>query len=318
MVSVAALDIYYTNLQVFTRNFECTNAVTNDIEELVNGQLGDSATDQEKAFVWQCGDVDILLAGPPCQGHSNLNNHTRRQDERNVLYERVARFVELARPTHVLIENVPSVIHDKQRAMHRTVDVLVRLGYKVDSGMVDLADVGVPQRRQRHVVVASLTKTPSIGNIVRQHRVNNIRSVMWAIGDLQAPRVDGIFDTPASISETNRRRIDYLHDHDLYDLPNHQRPKCHADGNSYPSMYGRIKPDECAQTITGGFASPGQGRFVHPTQRRTLTSHEAARLQFFPDFFDFSSVKTRKALSKMIGNAVPMKLSYMFCLDFLA
>jgi DNA (cytosine-5)-methyltransferase 1 len=83
-------------------------------------------------------------------------------------------------------------------------------------------------------------------------------------------------------------------------------------------MYGRLKPHEPAQTITSGFGSPGQGRFVHPTQLRTLTPHEAARLQFFPDFFDFSLAKKKTALASMIGNAAPMKLSYVFGLELLS
>src|SRR5262249_32294085 len=120
-------------------------------------------------------------------------------------------------------------------------------------------------------------------------------------------------------SQENQQRIKHLHDKGIYDLPNSIRPVCHQnDEHSYRSMYGRILPDEPAQTLTCGFASPGQGRYVHPTQRRTLTPHEAARLQFFPDSFDFSGVPSRKALARMIGNAVPMKLSYAFCLEFLA
>jgi DNA (cytosine-5)-methyltransferase 1 len=83
-------------------------------------------------------------------------------------------------------------------------------------------------------------------------------------------------------------------------------------------MYGRLRYDRPSQTITSGFTSPGQGRFIHPSQQRTLTPHEAARLQFFPDFFDFSASKKRGDLAKMIGNAVPMKLSYMLCLELLA
>jgi len=79
-----------------------------------------------------------------------------------------------------------------------------------------------------------------------------------------------------------------------------------------------MKYAEPAQTITSGYGCPGQGRFIHPAQPRTLTPHEAARIQYFPDFFDFSKAKNRSALAFMIGNAVPMKLSYVFCLKFLA
>jgi DNA (cytosine-5)-methyltransferase 1 len=61
----------------------------------------------------------------------------------------------------------------------------------------------------------------------------------------------------------------------------------------------------------------GQGRFVHPKRRRTITPHEAARLQFIPDFFDFGEVKNRTKLAEMIGNAVPVKLAYVIGIDLL-
>jgi DNA (cytosine-5)-methyltransferase 1 len=73
-------------------------------------------------------------------------------------------------------------------------------------------------------------------------------------------------------------------------------------------MYGRLRWDEPAQTITSGFGSIGQGRFMHPDLPRALTGHEAARIQGFPDYFDFSGCSTRGALATMIGNAVPPQL----------
>jgi len=138
------------------------------------------------------------------------------------------------------------------------------------------------------------------------------------MGDLEHERPTRMFKSPSKLNEENLGRIRYLMRHGLRDLPNRLRPPCHQDGDhSYKSMYGRLSYAEPAQTITSGFGSPGQGRFVHPTQPRTLTPHEAARVQFFPDWFDFSVVKTRTALATMIGNAVPMKLSYIFCLTFM-
>jgi DNA (cytosine-5)-methyltransferase 1 len=61
----------------------------------------------------------------------------------------------------------------------------------------------------------------------------------------------------------------------------------------------------------------GQGRYVHPQERRTLTPHEAARLQFIPDFFRFGNGVGRAAVAEMIGNAVPTKLTYVLALDLL-
>ena len=73
---------------------------------------------------------------------------------------------------------------------------------------------------------------------------------------------------------------------------------------------------EPAPTITSGFGSTGQGRFVHPYARRTITPHEAARLQCIPDFFRFAE-PGRRALQEMIGNAVPPKLAYVVALEAL-
>src|SRR5713101_8205724 len=109
-----------------------------------------------------------------------------------------------------------------------------------------------------------------------------------------------------AIRETNARRIDYLFENKLYDLPNLKRPDCHKDGNhSYKSVYGRLRWNMPSQTITTGFGCMGQGRYVHPQLRRTITAHEAARLQTFPDWFDFGKKTSRSTLAEVVGNAVP-------------
>ena len=82
-------------------------------------------------------------------------------------------------------------------------------------------------------------------------------------------------------------------------------------------MYGRLRWDLPAQTITSGFGSIGQGRYMHPTQARALTPHEAARIQGFPDYFEFATVSKRADLATMIGNAVPPALSRCITLQLL-
>jgi DNA (cytosine-5)-methyltransferase 1 len=82
-------------------------------------------------------------------------------------------------------------------------------------------------------------------------------------------------------------------------------------------MYGRLRWDEPAQTVTSGYGSIGQGRYGHPSEPRTLTPQEAARLQLLPDFFDFTVVQRRKDWATMIGNAAPMKLSCAFVMEML-
>lgn len=70
-------------------------------------------------------------------------------------------------------------------------------------------------------------------------------------------------------------------------------------------MYGRLRWDAPAQTITTGFGSMGQGRFVHPEQRRTITPHEAARLQGSPISWTFDRPSAQASVARLIGNAVP-------------
>ena len=120
---------------------------------------------------------------------------------------------------------------------------------------------------------------------------------------------ESLMDSVPKMSEENERRIRWLFDNDAYELADHERPKCHQDGHTYPSVYGRLHWDEPAPTITGGFSTPGRGRFVHPLRQRVLTPHEAARVQGLPDGFDFEpetgSALTRAKLGKWIGDAVP-------------
>src|SRR5262249_21330940 len=131
------------------------------------------------------------------------------------------------------------------------------------------------------------------------------RTVRWAIGDLKT--IPGVtFDTASRPSEQNLARMNVLFERRLFDLPNRYRPRCHRHGrHSYLSMYGRLRWSSPGQTITTGFGSMGQGRYVHPQQRRTLTPHEAARLQTFPDWFDFGTHTGRGVMATAVGNAVP-------------
>ena len=141
--------------------------------------------------------------------------------------------------------------------------------------------------------------------------------VSWAISGMEdEPDTcpDDVSRTTPVLSDDNQRRLDYLFSEGegeggRFDLDNHMRPVSHQDGHTYPAVYGRMRIDEPAPTITGGFLTPGRGRFIHPTRKRVLTPHEAARVQGFPDWFDFGAglgrPPRRAELAKWIGDAVP-------------
>lgn len=295
---------------VYALNFREAVPRRTSVARLFDGRLGGAPTKAERAVAKATGHVDVLVAGPPCQGHSDLNNHTRREDPRNSLYLRAVRAVQVLKPTYVLIENVPAVEHDKGKVVERAVAALKASGYTVDDDVLDLVDFGVPQRRRRHILLAVLgdhvhpTDVLEIQSPCGDH---DDRTVRWAIADLLDITAASGPDAASTPTKENRERMQWLLDHpDEVNLPNRLRPKCHRDKeHTYNAMYGQLSWDEPAPTITTGFGSMGQGRFVHPSLARTLTPHEAARLQTLPDFFDLDTSKGRGAWARVIGNAVP-------------
>jgi DNA (cytosine-5)-methyltransferase 1 len=308
--AVLANDLEGSALSVYERNFPGVQIRQAPVETLFDGAIGARPTATEIAIAGQVGLVDIVVGGPPCQGHSDLNNHTRRADPKNELYLRMARCCEVLRPKHVVIENVPGVLHDRRQVAQRTWKVLEELGYSVATGTLDAVSFGVAQHRKRNFTIASKQTRVHLEDVDRDFGTTH-RDLRWAIEDLEhlaepvAP-----FDTAPEPRPESRARIEYLFDNDLFDLPDSERPDCHRlKEHSYKSMYGRMRYDRPSQTITTGFGVMGRGRYVHPSCRRTITPHEAARIQGFPDFFRFNGM-ARTQLHLLIGNAVPSKLGY--------
>jgi len=290
---------------VYAKNFPGMHTVAGRVEDFFDGACGDALTTREARVAAVHGQPDMLMGGPPCQGHSDLNNHTRRTDPRNRLYLRMARAAEVLRPLVVVVENVPAVVHDANDVVQDMVKILEKSEYRVAERVIGLVRLGVPQMRRRHLLLASRCglDPSAVLEEVSSLRLQG-RSVRWAIEDLLG--VDqGPLDRPARRSLENIERMRHLFERDLYDLPNHLRPPCHRDkDHPYNAVYGRLRWDGAAPTITSGFTSMGQGRYVHPSLERTITPHEAARLQGFPDWFDWHTDR-RTVLSTMIGNAVP-------------
>jgi DNA (cytosine-5)-methyltransferase 1 len=294
---------------VYALNFPDANLVRSDVVDLFDGSLGARASASERKIARQVGEVDLLLAGPPCQGHSDLNNHTRRTDPRNALYLRTARAAEVLRPTFVVVENVPAVRHDKGDVVAVATAALEAVGYTVGSRVLDLVRFGVPQRRHRHILLGVLDDLVDPAVLLDMRSPcdgHHERSVRWAIADLVDRTDTSGPDAASTPTAVNLARMQWLIDNDEYNLPNDMRPTCHRDNtHTYNAMYGRLTWDEPAPTITTGFGSMGQGRFVHPAKPRTITPHEAARLQTLPDFFCLDTTQGRGAWATVIGNAVP-------------
>lgn len=303
-----AIDINAAALRTYKANFPTAKTVLGDVDSIFSNEVGDETSLEEEQIRKQSGRVDVLIGGPPCEGNSDLNNHTRRRDDRNALYAKMSRAAEVLRPKIVVIENVPTVANDSLSVLSKTEQGLKLLGYETQSGVFDFSRFGVPQLRRRHILLAVRSKTSPADMILALEKIQEqfcVRPVMWAIDDIDNPGVVSSFSRTTNVSSENEERIDWLFDQDSYELPNRLRPVCHQKEHSYKAMYGRLRADQPTPTLTTGFRSMGQGRYVHPTRRRMITPHEAARIQSFPDYFKFPVDLTRDALSTQIGNAVP-------------
>jgi len=310
--SALAIDLKSGPLKVYESNIPHEKgAILNmSVLDAFNLSGNSKLTRKELELKNKVGSINILVAGPPCQGHSDLNNSTRRKDPRNSLYMACTRAVEIFEPDFICIENVPTVVHSSEGVVQSTVSALAKKGYFVKTLTVNFLDLGIPQTRRRHVLVASKNEQFIKSLIVPEVR-KQIVPLKDFISDISVNESHILYKS-GKLSATNIQRIDFLFENNLYDLPDHCRPACHRDKqHSYKSSYGRLNMDLPAQTITSGFGSVGQGRYVHPTERRTINSREAARIQGFPDRFDFSAISGVTELREVIANAVPPQLTYL-------
>jgi DNA (cytosine-5)-methyltransferase 1 len=302
---VAGVDFDQACEHPYTANHEGIAFHNDDIAKVKASQV-------EKWF----GDASIrVLAGcAPCQPFSSYSHRYETVGtERWGLLSHFARLVADIVPDIVTMENVPIVT--KHEVFDDFVAKLKCLGYKVWYAVVDCADYGLPQRRRRTVLLASLHGPLQL----RRPEASDTRTVQDVLKGLPILRHGGVdnddpLHTASSLSPLNLKRIKASKPGGSWrDWPRHLIAECHlrSTGKSYPGVYGRMKWDEPAPTLTTQFYGFGSGRFGHPTQARGLSLREGAILQGFPKHYSFVPAGKRvqfKMLGRLIGNAVPVEL----------
>jgi DNA (cytosine-5)-methyltransferase 1 len=262
------------------------------------------------------GNLDLLVVCAPCQPFSNRNRNKSKKDERAGLVLDAIRFTGALQPRLVFFENVPGL--GKQPVFRKLAQGLAKLGYKLsEPRQVDAANFGVPQRRQRMILVAAkdeklLQDATNINLVLR-------RTVRQAIASLPVPPIgiesvwgDALHYARVHAPITIERLSHIPFDGGSRDsLPDHLQLACHkklAKRSLYPDSYGRLKWDAVAPTLTTGCSDLTKGRYAHPEQHRAITLREAARLQSFPD--DYLFVGNASQIATQIGNAVPPRMMY--------
>jgi DNA (cytosine-5)-methyltransferase 1 len=320
---VLGVDIDSRALEVYKYHHKDGETYAGSVEDLVDYQVrgqGDNAVFAYQPKLTHIGErsisapIDIVLAGPPCQGNSTMNVKTRYNDPRNKLYLSAVAFAVAVDAEIVLIENVPGVLRDVNGVVFSAISLLRKSGYHINGEILAADKLGWPQTRKRYFLIA--TKKPKALSLKEIAVIGkrDAAKLKWIIGDLEnLSQKDVLHSTPV-LSEENIERIKFLHQEDVRDLPLHLRPKSHREGTTFTTVYGRLDWERPSGTITQGFLSPGRGRYIHPTQPRCLSPVEAARIQGFPDDYfpihDLVPEIRRMELAKWIGDAVPPILGF--------
>lgn len=271
----------------------------------------------------------VVFGGPPCQGFSTSNQRTRTADNpNNWLFEEFIRIVKMYSPDWVVFENVQGIIDTENGLfVEKLLKIFRRLGYTATYKVLNAADYGVPQKRSRFFLIASKHGIEfKFPEKISGHQI----TVKEALCDL--PRLSNgwyndimpyLCESKSDYSRHMRKRLNKSANHlvtrnsllvlerykyvpqggNWEDIPNSlmknyaDRSRCHT------GIYHRLEFDK-PSVVLGNYR---KNMLIHPTEHRGLSVREAARLQSFPDWFEFKgSIGFQQ---QQVGNAVPPLLA---------
>lgn len=263
------------------------------------------------------GEIDVLIGGPPCQGFS-IQRRGSSDDPRNHLLLRHVQVGLALNVKALLIENVPTILGSRGATqLNEALSLLAEASYTVTSAVLQAADYGVPQLRRRAFVVA-FRRDFSGGfrfpeGVLSPGTYATVRQGLHGLPEPPAdhsPHPSIHNHQRRKISEINLRRLSFVPEGGgRLDIPEELRLPCHRkdNGHRHLDVFGRMIWDKPAPTITAMFDNFTRGRFAHPSETRNITNREGARLQSFPDDFEF--IGNQKSVARQIGNAVPPMLA---------
>jgi len=269
-------------------------------------------------FLEELVDVDVIVGGPPCQGFSIAGKRDP-EDPRNKLYSGFVKAVSTIRPSYFVMENVPTIGSPSNRPLFNSIiEDFQNLGYAVTADVLLASQFGVPQNRRRMFIVGSSADNALINFPIASSRFVTTKE---AISDLpENSQSDGseYMSTAQSDYQTQVR----INAHSVF---NHQVTDHSArtqeviaqvpDGGNYkdlPERFRGIRNVNIAWTRLNSekpsfTIDTGHRHHFHYKYNRVPTARESARLQSFPDTFQFLGSKTSQL--KQIGNAVPPLLA---------
>jgi DNA (cytosine-5)-methyltransferase 1 len=345
--SVFATDIDENCKSTFQANFPETNFICTSITEI-------KKSDVDKIINKQ--PVDVIIGGPPCQGFSlaNKRRNTIKDDPRNKLFYEFVKFINWYKPRAFVMENVKGLLSmEKGEVIKQIIKKCENAGngYNVRFEVLKASDFGVPQNRER-VIIIGIEKSINIIPEFPKRKFITPTTVDDAISDLPILNAGEGEEIMEYLSEPLNRYQKFMRKGSKSVL-NHismkhtkrliERFNAIKNGQSLVDVWDnfgsvkrgnpnekseikfgqnnqRLHGDKPAPTIAASF----QSNYIHPHYNRNFTAREGARLQSFPDSFIFKGMRTKmsweKGLSQyqQIGNAVPPILAYKIALKLKA
>lgn len=258
---------------------------------------------------------DLLLSGcAPCQPFSSQRRSKKEHVDVNLLVE-FGRVIEEIKPAHIIAENVPGLRGKGEKVLLSFLETLSRNGYFYDYRVVNAKDFGVPQNRNRLVIIASRLFQPVIPEgsygpgklpyITIRETIEKFPPIEAGTSHETVPN-----HTSSMLSALNMERIKATPTSggDRRSWPEHLVLECHKNGyTGHTDVYGRMDWKKVSPTLTARCYSLSNGRYGHPEQNRAISLREAAAIQTFPDDYVFHG--NTMSIGRQVGNAVPVKLA---------
>lgn len=291
--------------------------------------VGDIADWLDSASMPGSGDVDVVLGGPPCQGFSALGKQDV-HDHRNGLWDKYVAAVNAMAPAVFVLENVPQFLLSEQFGL---LVAECRRGGRLSDYAIEFAEVldsslyGASQKRKRAIVVGRRSDIAPFGIPPQSTNPRTVRDAFdglsISVTATELPPSEGVLFEGRQIlgpysgedihvtrwkSELSLKRYKAIPPGgNRFHLPPELLAPCWRNHRSGAGdVMGRLHWDRPSVTIRTEFFKPEKGRYLHPSENRPITHLEAARLQGFPDDFEWFGSKV--SIARQIGNAVPLPL----------
>jgi len=304
------LDFDHDAAETFRINFPAASFIEGDIRAVDVSALKPYVGKRERP---------LLFSGcAPCQPFSNQNRQRHSADRRRNLLSEFERFVMAWLPEYVFVENVPGMqkVALRNGPLTGFLKSLNVAGYDIKTAVMAASAFGVPQTRERFVLLASRVGEITLPNPTHGdglQRLSTVRDWIHGLQSLQAGERSTVDPEHQAqkLNPTNLKRIQATpHGAGRESWPRRLWLNCHVDHKGHSDVYGRLHWDRPASGLTTRCISYSNGRFGHPEQHRAITLREAANLQTFPTNYKFAGSLTSKA--KQVGNAVPPLMAEKF------